>query len=196
MKLSISVPNELWDRARAAGNDANPSHLVQEALHRYVEERGRKPAYPLTPPDDVASAKGAVRERFANEARKKFEDGYRAALTAFPVLSWNDIEFLANSYRFDVKRWAHSYAALAEDPDLRKAMPGYVSQFPEGADVDAAVVQALMNALGAWAAPHGMSEWEPGATYARGFEQAARDVWREITEGTPERAGTQPDEES
>jgi hypothetical protein len=189
MKLSISVPEQLWARAKAASGGANASHLVQEALRRYVEDGVAKPAYSLAPPEDVVDAWGALRGQFASEARQRFEQGYRAAVTAFAELSWSRLEFLAEDCRFDVKGWAESFRRLAEDIELRMSTPGHVSQYPpEVADVTVAEVNALFTALGAWARPHGGGsdwEWEPSPTYVRGFTQAARDLWRDINEGTP-----------
>ncbi len=190
MKMSISVPDTLWTRARAAGGDANPSHLVQDALRRYVKDGGAKSAYSLTAPEDVAEALGAVREQFTGQARALFEEGYRAAVAAFHKLSWHDIEFLADSFRFDVKRWAESYQRLDAIAARRDSMTAHEkSLYPEAAEVEV-TLQALVTALGDWANPHGSSELEPGPTYVRGFTQAARDLWREISEGDSAAART------
>lgn len=185
MKLSVSVPDDLWDQAKALGGDAQSSHLIQQALRRYVEDGGSKPAYSTSAPADIADALQTVQKRFAEEAREEFERGYRAAVTAFPKLQWSDIEFLANTFRFDVKRWARNYRDIAEDVELRKGemTPGYVSHYPPDVDVNVETVKALMEAIGGWVAPFDMAEWSPRPTYARGFTQAMRDLWRTINEG-------------
>lgn len=42
VKITISVPQELWDRARRSYPDLNPSHLVQESLTALIAESESK----------------------------------------------------------------------------------------------------------------------------------------------------------
>ena len=75
VKLSVSVPDDLWDRARAVGGDQSPSHLVQSALRRLVADASKAPGYSTEPPADAAEALQAASAKYAAEARNAFEIG-------------------------------------------------------------------------------------------------------------------------
>lgn len=209
MKLSASVPDELWNEARSLAADSESSSaVIQEALRRWVVQARGGPGYATTPPEDVLDALQEARERLAREARAEFGHGYAQGVQCARRLPWRAIEDLADHYRFKVREWAGSWAnaAVALDRPLRKgkfdeaiaAVLGHPRSHPfDWAAVDAAmqvadavpipyaVVRALLPALGMLVPPYGDNlEFEPSTTYLRGFTQAMRDIWSSVAEGT------------
>jgi|GEM_PF-2279553 len=188
MKLSVSVPDALWETSRAQRPDLNPSRLVQEALEAWRQQRAR-PAFPLERPVEADSLFAKRRDQLAAKAREEFERGYRAALAVAEVFDWWDLESLARQ-RFDVAAWAAGFADAAVAADL--------GRIPTEAP-DKKVMSALIKALGALLPPFGDNEPTPSAPYQRGFAQAMRELWRESFEGTasqPENPEPRPEPKS
>ncbi len=175
MKLSVSIPDDLWDEAKALGTDLNPSHLVQEALRRWVEDASRKPSFSVDRPGDIEADFETARMRFAEEARTEFERAYRTAVQVAVKLPWREIEYLAEHYKFNVERWAKANRESALMADL--------GQIPEDWAPQTEVINALIEGLGGLAHPTGDEMWHPSPTYLKGFAQAMRDLWTSVTEG-------------
>ncbi len=175
MKLSVSIPDDLWDEARALGKDLNPSHLVQEGLRRWVEEAARKPGFSVDRPEDIEADFETARARFAEEARAEFERAYRKAVQVAAKLPWREIEFLAEHYKFNVERWAKATRESA-----LMAMEGRIPK--EWAPKDE-TVRAMIDGLGGLAHPVGDEMWQPSPTYLKGFTQGMRDLWTTVMEG-------------
>lgn len=179
MKLSVSVPDDLWEESRAKRPDLNPSHLVQEALEGWTRSRAT-PAFSQDRPDDAETAFALARERLAGQARGEFERGYRAALAAAETLDLWVIESLAKQH-FDVVPWAKGFARSAVEVDIGNT-PKEWGPNPE-------IIGALLKALGNLISPWGDDAFGPNAPYLRGFAQAMRDLWEESVEGTASRSG-------
>ncbi len=193
-KLSVSAPGELWRRAEEKEPDLSPSGIVQDALRRLVGE-GSRPAYSTTRPDRLSADFEAEKSRFAQEAGKQFERGYRAGVEAVKEFSWDDIEGLADM-RFNVKRWAHAWGMAQVDIDMAtdESIPPEelerVLRHPDEwagwltpratLDSHARKVQALLTALGGLVPPFGDNSPSPGRTYVQGFTKAMRDFWEEV----------------
>jgi hypothetical protein len=173
VKLSVSVPDELWERARGQHPDLKDSHLVQEALDAYT-----KPAdtagFSLDIPDDAKEAFEAARNQLASFARAQYEDGYRAAVELTPKLGWWYVQRLAEDH-FNVKAWCSSLASTNVEEKM--------GQIPEGWGTDDAVIGALVKALGNLVEPWGDNSPEPSIPYLRGFTQAFRDLWVKVNVG-------------
>jgi hypothetical protein len=105
MKLSVSVPDGLWEEARAVRPDLKPSGIVQAALEAWRSERS--PAFRHDPPADVGEAFSHARNRLAAHARQDFERGYRAAVAVAPEIEWWVLEALATQH-FSVRLWAEN----------------------------------------------------------------------------------------
>lgn len=97
MKLSISVPDELWERACPPGRRA--SAVVQDALAAYVDREHRVPFDRAPNPDLLEGllSEGALSkeiERLMAEARSLRALGYAIGIEAAPSVSWVDLESL------------------------------------------------------------------------------------------------------
>ncbi len=213
MKLSVSVPDDLWEEARSIAADPNSSSaVIQEGLRLWVAQTRSGPGYATSAPKDVLGDLHEARERLAREARAEFENGYGQGVQCARRLPWWAIENLADHYRFRVREWAGAWANAAVELDMARPSPS-LSKKEEaeiidawlrssrrrpfdwtGVDADAqaidavprpyVVVRALVPALGVLVPPYGDElEFCPGTTYLRGFTQAMRDIWSSVAEG-------------
>lgn len=95
MKISASVPDELWARARYLGE--GPSEIVQEALKRCTGEIPRRGAVPVSDLDPEAArlfeeAVVETRDRLLQERRS----GFRFGVTIARGMTADDAELIAN----------------------------------------------------------------------------------------------------
>lgn len=185
MKLSVSVPDDLWNEARQSRPDLNPSHLVQDALIAWTRQRATD-AFPQDRPPDADAAFSTARARLAASGREDFERGYRAAILAVESFSLVWFESLARA-RFDVVAWADGIA----DTERRAA----AGQIPSDWAPDQQFSRALADALGSLFNPFGFDTFMPGVAYLRGFTKAMRDLWEGAIEGVA-LAEAPPDPES
>ena len=179
MKLSVSVPDGLWEEARAVRPDLNPSGIVQAALEAWHSERS--PAFPHDPPADVGEAFSQARDRLAAHARQEFERGYRAGVVVAPEIEWWVLEALATQH-FSVRLWAENLALVAQ---AERA-----GEVPEGTGPSQASLMCLREALGPalpWADDEDLVP-NPSAPYLRGFSAAMRDLWEAAFEGPIDRS--------
>jgi hypothetical protein len=184
MKLSVSVPDDLWSAAREIRPDLNPSHLVQQALEAWTSMRAA-PAFSRDRPPDADAAFVSVRDSVAAIARTEFERGYRAALSAAHVLEFGHLQSLSRG-RFDLATWARGIADAAVEADL-----GHI---PKHWGPKPATIGALVETLGNLVPPFGDNEFGPSAPYLRGFAQAMRDLWEAAVEGAPSASEGSDDE--
>lgn len=174
MKMSISIPDELWERARDVRPDLNPSHLVQEALGDWVVPR-RTPGFAIERPDGAEAAFRQARDRLASQAREEFINGYQAALTLAQELDWWWIQDLAR-HLFDVEPWAK---AIGES-----ALASSMGTVPKEWGPEPGAFKALIRAVGSLVgSPFGDEKFSPSLPYVRGFAQAMRLLWQEVAEG-------------
>jgi hypothetical protein len=213
MKLSVSVPDELWEEARSIATDSESSSaVIQEGLRRWVTQTRSGPGYATSAPEDVLGDLQEARERLAREARTEFAHGYGQAVQCARRLPWWAIENLADHHGFRVREWARAWANAAVELDMARPSPPLSKtdkaeiidawlRSPRrrafdwtGVDADAqatsalpgpyVVVRALIPALGELVPPYGDElEYCPSTTYLRGFTQAMRDIWSSVAEG-------------
>lgn len=185
MKLSVSVPEELWTRAREQGGGLNASRLVQAALETYAA-RALTAGYSLARPEAADELFAAAKQRLATEAQEEFDRGYVAGAATAGKLDWVDIE----RYRdcgFDMTRWIKVYRDSAWD--------WQDGRHPENASPLSAV-NPLCEVMGPLIMP-----WEyeqdpvPSDTFLRGFGQALRDLWKEVYEGEDSSSSAEEGEE-
>lgn len=172
MKLSISVPEQLWEEARTYHPELNPSHLVQTALEA-MAHAGRTSTL-ADRPAEVDEAFATARDRFIQQAHERFKRGYAAAVEMASHVEWLVLESIARD-DFDMKKWAEGIVQ-----DFNNAMVGlipseWIKDYPMG---------PIIKALGRFADPSGEG-WGPDAAYLRGFAQAMRALWTEVFEQTP-----------
>jgi hypothetical protein len=173
MKLSVSVPDELWERAQMSRPDLNNSRLVQEALDqltRPASSAGFSLDRPATAEEGFAKAK----EQFATLARAEFERGYQAAVDLAPSLGWWNLQRLAESH-FYVKGWVSSY--------MESYIAGEIGNIPKQWAPDGELIPALLKAFGNLVAPFGDDTWGPSIPYLRGAAQALRELWTAVNAG-------------
>ena len=175
MKMSVSIPDELWEDARSKRPDLNQSRLVQEALEAFRASR-TSPGFSTERPADARPAFEKARDLLVADARKQFEDGYRAALEAAPDLEWWCLEKLAKGH-FDVRRWTEDLGQLRETAELG-AIPWVWAPSDK-------VFGALIRSLGALPEPDVSELFMPQWPYLRGYAVAMRDLWTEVVEGLP-----------
>jgi len=97
MKVSVSVPDELWDEASATvglfEKDVSPSALVQRALQSYVSSSSiRAPRYRRERPVGAANQISTIAKRLEAEAHREFEAGYHRGIKLSENVGWRDFE--------------------------------------------------------------------------------------------------------
>lgn len=184
MKLSVSVPDDLWELAQSsAPEESSPSALVQEALRHWTTGNSVLPGVAAQRPAEYDKAFEQLQARMAAEAQAEAQRGYVAALSVAERLEWRQLDDLAERYKFDVAKWANAWRKAAEEADYAKAGLSTGWGEREWSEANTQLLQSLMTALGNLASPHDMKEWVPSPTYIRGFRQALLELWRRITAG-------------
>lgn len=188
-KLTVYIPDDLLDRARATDPDANTSHLVQRGLERLSPSVDA--AYARRPADArqlLEAAAVKVREGAAAE----YEKGYRAALVmigeADPVI-WQGLADLAES-DFDLMPWARSWTS-----GLGAVAAGLVPGAEAGFKPPDWYLPFL-NDLGALLDPIGFDQWSfrRSVPFLRGYATALRDAWHAGTVTAHADVGDEPDQ--
>lgn len=174
-KLSVSVPDDLWEHAQTQRPDLNPSHLVQAALEAWIRPADAA-GFSLARPQDAEAGFEAARRKLAERARSEFEDGYRAAVELAGALDWWYVQRLAKS-NFAVLGWSSSLAEsrVAED----------IGNVPKGWGTETEVIGGLLKALGGHISPWGDDMPMRTIPFLRGFAQAFRDLWTQVNDGEP-----------
>lgn len=174
MKLSVSIPDQLWERARSVRPDLNPSRLVQGALESWAEPR-TSPGFSTERPEGADAEFDGARDHLAAQAREEFVKGYRAALALAQELPWWWIQGLAGDL-FDVRVWAEGIGRSALEADLGRV--------PKDWGPERGAFKALVRAVGSLVgSPFGDEQFGPSLPYVRGFAAAMRRLWEEVVEG-------------
>jgi hypothetical protein len=168
-KLTVYIPNDLLDRARALDPGANTSQLVQRGLERLSPADdapyARRPA-------DAHSLLAAAAEKLRAGAEQEYERGYRAALATVDERFWRALDELA-SKSFDLRRFAKAWKE-----GMRMEMAGMVPGVKAGFDPPDWFV-AMANDLGDLLAPIDFDQWcfTPTGAFIEGYQAALRDAW-------------------
>lgn len=96
MRLSFSVPDALWRRARETYPMFGDSRLVQVAMECLISDS--RPNYLEGPPSESADRLRGLQARLSREARSAFEAGYDAGLDVAEVLDWWTLDQLAAAH--------------------------------------------------------------------------------------------------
>jgi hypothetical protein len=168
-KISISVPEVLLVRAQAQHPGMPTSGIVTLALEMQLRDRDAA-GYSLERPSAAVSRFADAKDRLAADARAQFEAGYLAGVEAAGELGYRDIESL-HLVHYDVAAWIQPYLNGAMD----------AGQFSDMKESDA--VGPLIDALGSMMSPYGDDMFSPTGPYLRGFAQAMRDLYREVSDG-------------
>lgn len=100
MKLSVSVPDELWARACAAAQSSSPSEVVQAGLRRFVALED--PSH-WRPDSEAGLQAGAIADGLREEAEAHFRKGYETGLALAEEADWKLLD-LAAVNDFDVRQ--------------------------------------------------------------------------------------------
>jgi len=181
MRLSVTVPDDVWERAQLQLPGAKDSHLVQEALRRFG---GDGPHAGYARSSEVETTYQKARAHLAEGARKEFELGYGAAAICAQALPLWLVERLVTDFRYDVKAWAGSYAQ------------GVVAEEMLGVDSPEAkqIIPELLRYLGRFVSTYGDDFPSPRPIFVRGFVAAMRDLWTDVSRDT-DALFTEPDAE-
>lgn len=177
MKMSVSVPDELWEAARSAvdGRDS-PSAVVQEGLSRLVEVEGRAKPYAAKPAmeGEVAAQAAAARARLLAGARELYQKGYREGIKIATELTVQQLQMLV---RVGVAK-ATENAVEAVRLDQRYPDPGGRVKEP------LMPLGMLVGYLGSIADPRDVTDWAPNELLLEGMDQAFRDLWDDVRADT------------
>lgn len=164
MKLSVSVPDELWDRVKGMTDDPSPSSVVQAALRSMVADGGR-PGYAHTPAvdDELAVALDAATHRLGTEVKQLYADGYRAGVELATQLTWRQLDQICS----------RGIAAAAEAP-----VEASSNRVPIPVQLLTQVVTTPDGSAGA-------GSWRRSPAEIEGIDQALRDVRSSIRTSPP-----------
>ena len=173
MKLSVSVPDELWEAAQRRVDDDSPSAVVRAALNHLVAASEASAEYSVRPEldDDLTTAIEAARQSVLADARTMFQDGYRQGVKLAGELGFRQLDYLAG---VGVKQGAKSMADFDRDMAFR---PGL---YPEGSEalIDTNI---LVKYVGDYADFVGdRITWRPADPTMEGIDYALRDVWQRV----------------
>jgi hypothetical protein len=120
-KFSVYVADELWDLARLREPHLNASQLVQLALRQLVTTVAYEPpppAFARSRPGDAEASLTTLQQRFAQQARQRYEQGYRDALQlAETHFRWETLDRLAE-VNWDLRKWVQNLGQLGDaNPD-------------------------------------------------------------------------------
>ena len=172
MKLSVSVPDELWEKARRRVDDDSPSAVVQRALSRLAAQAATD--YQVRPvSDDISAALEAARARVVAEAQEMFQTGYRQGLELAAELGYRQLELMVRlggvMAASHMANWAHKRLIERDDDPMYQNEP-IIS--PE----------LLAEYYGSYADYLGDVDWTPSRPTTEGIDAALRDLWQRVTE--------------
>src|SRR5713101_992479 len=175
-KLSVYIPDDLWNRAQEAAGEHNTSQLIQRALQLMVE-RTAGGTYKESRPLGSEQTLAILKDVYSEEARAHLLRGYQSALNYLSAyrVPWHAFQDLSDR-DFDLKRWLQ--------PWINGFLDGVGSPEwnpPELPDWFKALGQDVY--LGEFAKPIDGDGFYPDRTYLDGFGRAMRDVWRSVEFG-------------
>lgn len=168
MKLSISLPDDLWDRAREVlHTQTSPSAIVQEALRRAVSSGAARPEYADAARDEeTRTVMTEVRTRLVKEARMSYQNGYRSGVALAQKLSWQELEWISSA---PVDLCARAKAVL----DLAQRQMVDDPQYIPGTEpmIDPNVLGEYLGSLA-----HPLLDWTPEPVALEGIAAALTDI--------------------
>lgn len=177
-KISISVPESVLARAQAQRPSMSTSGLITLALEAQVRDLDAA-GYSLERPTSAAGRFAEVKAQLAVKARDEYEAGYLAGVEVAGEISLHLVEALRD-YGYNVTHWVQPILNGADMADLS-----------EDKEPSSALVP-LVEALGSLMSPYGDDMFTPTEPYLRGFAQAFRDLYEEVTEGVSTEIPTLP----
>jgi hypothetical protein len=188
MKLSVSVPDELWDRARTAVTEDSPSAVIQAALRRLVDEGPARPAYSQAPvlDSELAQQRAATSARLQAEVRELYQLGYRNGIELASKLNWSKLSWIAKTGGIAASK--STVEMVHEFQNGNRA--GLTKDDKPLIDPD-----LLVDYFGSYADMCG-GGWTPADVTVEGTDRALRDVRAQVMASGPEVTADQSDHPS
>lgn len=164
-KLSLYVPDDLWNQARAVDPSLNQSQVAQRALQHWIETRPSVGPQAFEPPADSMPVPESLVQRFASEASEQYQAAYRAAFQLAERISWGSLDELA-SRGWDWAAWLRHGG--------REILPALPAWLREG---DSEV----------------SSTRRRYTTSTQGVIDGLRDIWESVQTGSPRRRAPRPE---
>jgi hypothetical protein len=203
-RVTVWIPDELLDQARARSHSENTSQLVREGLQRLVGDGGLLPSYARKPAGSSDEIIG-LRGRLLAEARDEYERGYGAALAAADVMPLGVLDRLVGM-DFELRSWLRDYADLcrddlgdqAPDPFAEMQADDLVEQILDEVSPAADALREWRDkwlwlwktaeALGDAADPVGLDRFQfsPTQPRERGYVDAMSDLWSAVLDQSEE----------
>lgn len=174
MKFTVSAPDDLVHRAEQR-TGLTRSELVQRALECLLagEEAEGRLVFTRQRPAIAAAEFAAARDRLAQEARARYEDGYQAGLAVAKVLHWRHLDRLAG-FAYDLEQWIdHELAEAEEDARRHGTQQDGLFTVLDIYEGDAEEIEELLPAF------------KREAGYRQGVIDALRDVRNAVAHGRP-----------
>lgn len=169
MKLSVSVPDDLWEKVNRQVDDGSPSAVVQAALNRFIGDGRGTADYAVRPElaDDLAAALEAARAHIVGQARELYQAGYRKGVKLAGELNFGQLAYIV---RVGSKKAAQDQARVAFDIDTgRVPLPEERRPLIEP--------RKLIDYLGSYADYTGGEFPTPAAPTIEGIDRGLDDVW-------------------
>lgn len=204
-RVTVWVPDELLDRARALNQSENTSQLVREGLQRLIGEETSLPSY-ARKPEQSFDRIVEVRDRLLAEAREDYEFGYTIAIEAASAMPLHVINALVDS-NFDLPAWLAPFesalrheliqgARLTAGTDSLTEILEEIREDARASDDTASPSQDIhrrdpwwwlwksAEALGELADPIGYDRYgfTPTKPRLRGYADAMRELWAALEE--------------
>jgi hypothetical protein len=171
-KLTVYIPDDLLDRARASDPGANTSQLVQRGLECLSP---RSPVAYAQRPAVADTLLAAAADRLKTGPARDYERGYRAALFTVTELGgsfWPELDGLSRR-GFDLVGWAtETRQELAAQLDDCRSEAKLEFEPPEW-------FEPMERDLGGLLDPFG-DDATPARPFVRGYEAALRDAWEAV----------------
>lgn len=181
MKLSVSVPDDLWESARSVIEGDSPSGVVQEALRRVTVAHGAEVGYAQPPAmdDELAASLAATRQRLLEEARGLYQAGYHRGIELAGRLDWTQLRLIVGRGIVPASEYLKDQKHRLQTGEWE--LPPDSKQMIDPDDV-------LAEYTGGHASNH--MDWKPPSETVEGMDRALRDVWEQVR--SPTRAATSP----
>jgi hypothetical protein len=95
MKLSVSIPDDLWRQNAQPGDSA--SQVIQSALAERARRRDLEALREVVPEALRAEVAASAASRFGGQAKLSFELGYKCGGAALALLDWPALESFQNA---------------------------------------------------------------------------------------------------
>jgi len=178
--MSVYLPDDLAERARAFDPDSNVSRVIQVALRRMFETDASGPGYAQRPAD-AAEALEHARLALTSAAQADYQAGYAAALGRLPEIPWRSIDDFAE-HDFDLGRWLELKRRGISSSAARGGLEGVPEWW-----------WSLAEDLGDSVDPLGIDQlnFHRSGAFRRGYRDALRDAFLTVEHGATPSAESQ-----